>query len=290
MRDVAPTLRLMQEQDLDRADLLRQSAGWNQQIADWLRLIRYQPHGCFVAEHQERILGTVTTTSYGNKLAWIGMMLVDVEYRRKGIGTALMQRALAHLRIEAPVACIKLDATPAGRPVYERLGFQVEWDFFRWELPHPRPTEYGNVEPPPQGLEITPPAPTNAAVIQSYLDLDLRAFGQDRGEWLKQIVNAGTLITTTGGFGVLRTGSRADYLGPIIASTPETARQIISVLLAQSERPVFWDAPSPNEAAESLARQFAFQPVRTLTRMWLGQCDVQPDYGLQFGMVDPGTG
>ena len=120
--------------DLSFAEELSQLAGWNQTHQDWRRLLDYEPDGCFLADLEGRPAGTVTTTSYGTTLGWIGMMLVHPESRRQGVATALMQQSLNYLR-EKGVACIKLDATPAGQPVYERLGFTAEWEFCRWELP-----------------------------------------------------------------------------------------------------------------------------------------------------------
>ncbi|MCP4512974.1 MAG: GNAT family N-acetyltransferase, partial [Fuerstiella sp.] len=125
-------VRAMREDDLADADRLRAVAGWNQMPADWLRILRYQPDGCFVATISDAVVGTVTTTSYPHHvaigepvpLAWIGMMLVHPDQRRKGIASALMRRSVDYLN-ESGVQCIKLDATPVGEPVYARLGFQA---------------------------------------------------------------------------------------------------------------------------------------------------------------------
>ena len=91
---VSPAIRPFTRDDIAPALQLCRSAGWNQLHADWSRLIEYQPNGCFVAELDGRLVGTVTTTSYGTELAWIGMMLVHPEYRRRGIGTELMNAAM----------------------------------------------------------------------------------------------------------------------------------------------------------------------------------------------------
>jgi len=125
-------LRHLTETDLDFADRMRAALGWNQRREDWARYLRHAPDGCFLAEWEGQPAGTVTTTSYGEDLAWIGMLLVHPDYRRRGIATALMERALEHLRSRR-IRCIKLDATPEGRPVYERLGFRDEWTMQRWE-------------------------------------------------------------------------------------------------------------------------------------------------------------
>jgi len=59
-------------------------------------------------------------------------MLVHPEHRRIGIATRLMSRALEYLQ-QRQVGCIRLDATPVGRPVYEKLGFISEWQLQRWQ-------------------------------------------------------------------------------------------------------------------------------------------------------------
>src|SRR5436190_22480309 len=123
-RDFSPEaveLRVMTGLDLPAADALRREVGWNQKPQDWRRLLRLEPNGCFLAMHKGFLAGTVTTTTYGTALAWIGMMLVHPDHRRMGIATRLINRALEYLK-EREVRCVKLDATPAGQPLYEQLG------------------------------------------------------------------------------------------------------------------------------------------------------------------------
>src|SRR5438876_12316402 len=83
--------------DIPAAMRLKDAAGWNQTETDWLRLLSFSPDGCFAAEVEGRIIGTVTTIRYEDRFAWIGMMLVDSEYRGRGIGTALLTRTIDHL-------------------------------------------------------------------------------------------------------------------------------------------------------------------------------------------------
>jgi predicted N-acetyltransferase YhbS len=271
----------MREDDLPAADRLRAIAGWNQMPADWLRVLRYQPEGCFVATIGEAVMGTVTTTSYPHNvssgdfrpLGWIGMMLVHPDQRRKGIASALMQRAVKHLN-DSGVDCIKLDATPVGEPVYARLGFQREWSFNRWQ----------------KSSEESPavvPSPDTGSMASS---LDLAAFGVDRGVWLNMLAKDSTVIVNEHGFGMLRTGQIASYLGPITADGPEAAGEIADLLLKEVPGPIIWDLPSPNAAGEQLARERGFEPVRDLTRMWMGEYLVAPELKYQFGLSDPGTG
>ena len=91
-------VRLLEEADIPAALRLKELARWNQTEKDWRCLLRLEPNGCFCATSAGRIIATTTTISYGRQLAWIGMVLVDPEYRRCGIATRLMHVALDYLR------------------------------------------------------------------------------------------------------------------------------------------------------------------------------------------------
>ena len=53
-------IRSLQPSDLDFAQEVRKIAGWNQTDADWLRLINYEPDGCFLIECDGGPAGTAT--------------------------------------------------------------------------------------------------------------------------------------------------------------------------------------------------------------------------------------
>src|SRR5215211_8728516 len=98
MQEPAIDIRLLFESDIAAAMRLKDAAGWNQTEKDWLRLLALEPYGCFAAVKDGRLVGTTTTTTYGNDLAWIGMVLVDPEERHQGIATQLMNVALDYLK------------------------------------------------------------------------------------------------------------------------------------------------------------------------------------------------
>ncbi|MEI8310916.1 MAG: GNAT family N-acetyltransferase, partial [Verrucomicrobiota bacterium] len=123
-------VRLMARGDLGFANAVREQAGWNQTPQDWQALLDYSQSLCFVAEENGRPAGTVSVIRYGNCLAWIGMLLVLEECRGRGVGGALLNQALT---ASAGAKSIGLDATPAGRPLYEKNGFAVVAELSRWE-------------------------------------------------------------------------------------------------------------------------------------------------------------
>jgi len=124
-------IRCMTRADLPLVMRLKHQAGWNQTEGDLRRFLDLEPEGCFVAERASEVVGTSTTCIF-ETVAWIAMVLVDPAARGQGIGTALMRQALAFLE-ERGVRCVRLDATPLGRPIYERLGFVAQYELARFE-------------------------------------------------------------------------------------------------------------------------------------------------------------
>jgi GNAT superfamily N-acetyltransferase len=280
------TLRRLCAADLPAVDKLRADLGWNQTILDWQRLLALSPEGSFVAEQDARIVGTCTTVTYGNALAWIGMMMVHPASRGQGIGKALLQRAVDQLRRHG-VRCIKLDATPMGKPLYAGIGFVSEWTLTRWEH---QGSPLG-VEPAPDSIH--PPEEKDWPAI---LALDTQVCGVYRGSLLHSLAadSQGVLICERGGsilgFGMLRRGARADYFGPMVVH-PGIGEQLARCLLSgHDDRPVFWDIPDLNEPASDLARRLGFTFLRSLTRMYLDSNLIPSDPFCQWAIGDPATG
>jgi GNAT superfamily N-acetyltransferase len=269
-------IRLLREEDLACVDEFVQHAGWNQLRVDWLRVLQCEPNGCFAAFAQERWVGTVTTTRYGNGLGWIGMMLVHADFRRRGIATALMRRAMAYLD-DKVVRCIKLDATPEGQFVYEQLGFVTEWKFHRWE----RSTHL-----PPQSV----PCNLFGWGDERLAQFDRIAFGADRSKLLIRLAQNSFTVCDELGFGMIRSGRRASYLGPVTAATPESAERMIRMLVSSAPGRMFWDIPGGNSVAQKLAEQLGFVPVRVLTRMKRGEMLTEPKIAMQYAIAAPETG
>jgi len=257
-------LRLMTPADIPAGMRLKDIAGWNQTGADWERFLRASPEGCFVAEADGKVVGTATTIVYEERLAWIGMVLVDPDYRGRGIGTELLERTIAHLDARR-IPTMKLDATPQGRPIYERLGFVAEYEIERWELCRPAGS-------------ATAPAASAPAELEEILRVDRDIFGADRGDLLRSLdreAPAFTLAThlpgRLTGYALGRRGSLADHLGPWMARDEASARELLEEFLRRSGcETIFVDCLRENPFARRLLRQRGFRFSRPLTRMYRG--------------------
>lgn len=266
-------IRLLTEDDIPSALALCRDSGWNQLDCDWRRLIRYQPNGCFAAVVQDKLAGTATTTSFGQDLAWIGMMLVDPHQRRRGIATRLLRHAIDFLR-GTGVQSVKLDATPLGQKVYEQFGFRVESTFHRFS---------GSARGSARTAE-------SDSLSESHHLLDERAFGASRRVFLNALAGDSIVVTKPEAFAMLRSGYLATYLGPIVASCPQDARDLVSYLLSMAEGEVFWDVLDQNDEATALAHSHGFRIVRELTRMSIGQRPPWSNPKLQYGIAGPAVG
>jgi ribosomal protein S18 acetylase RimI-like enzyme len=281
-------VRAMRRSDLPFADSLRALAGWNQTLADWRRFLRMQPEGCFLAEWDGARAGTATTVVYGSDLAWIGMVLVQPEYRRRGVGRALLRKCIDYLQA-LRVRCIKLDATPEGQTGYENLGFKDEWTLRRWE------GELSTLAPEARDSHIRAWEKADALRLESY---DARAFGASRRKLILDLARqcrcALTYESHPGfptGYGLLRPGAQASYLGPVAATSPEHGIALIEALRAQGgSGRVFWDIPDLNTVAISLAARRGFRVQRSLTRMWLGDNCSAGNPLEQFALAGPELG
>lgn len=271
------SLRTMCDGDLGFANEVREIAGWNQTLADWRRFMALEPNGCFVAEWNGTLAGTATTTCYGRDLAWIGMVLVHPDFRRRGLGKALLEHCIHYLRDERKISCIKLDATPEGQMLYEKLGFHAEWSLKRWVGQGGGHTESG----------------PHDVVRETSLALDCRVFGADRSALLTSLEQGGiaSRVRDDHSFGLMRPGMRATYLGAISATTAESGKAIARELIhCAPPTPLFWDLPDANGDATRLAGELGFEAKRDLLRMYLGDNDSPGDPLGMFGICEPGLG
>ena len=93
------------------------------------------------------------------------------------------------------------------------------------------------------------------------------------------------------GYGLLRDGSSALYLGPIVAVVADAGVRLADALLARADgRKIFWDIPDGNAAAAELAVARGFTPQRPLTRMFLREDSTPGDRQQQFAIAGPEMG
>lgn len=271
----------MRPRDLGFGMELSSLAGWNQVEADWEIFLKRDPNGNFIASWQGQQAGTTTTIRYGDTLAWIGMVLVHPEFRRKGIGKALMEHSLRYLK----PAKIGLDATAAGRPLYEKLGFSAVSQWGRM------------VRMPGTVLKPNSKSSLRLADVTLITDLDAEIFGADRTFLLKSLYgqNHAVLYHRAGnqadGFLCWRKGRKAIQVGPMVAKSQGIAENLLADFLENhGDHLLFLDTFFHSDHWFGHLQTLGFELTREFSRMYLGNETLSGDVSRQFALAGPEFG
>ena len=240
---------------------LSKSAKWNQNEADW-RLMLGFGRGWGVSMPDGTLAASTLVLPYGAKFAWVAMVLVLPEHRRKGYATQLLRVALAELRKQAQTPI--LDATPDGHEVYVQEGFRDTWGFRRYVLRKKKNSTEGKIQTRPITDSDWP----------QILRLDARAFGASREILLKNLAarlpEAALVAKRRGqitGFVLGRDGREAKQVGPLIARDEKTASALLAAAVGRTRSPVYVDIADHAADLQSWAQAQGFAFQRPFTRM-----------------------
>jgi predicted N-acetyltransferase YhbS len=255
----------MTRADFPLGQRLVAQAGWNQTEADWARFLDIAPGGAFVAELDGVPAATIVTCEFG-MVAWIAMVVVEISLRGRGLAKALVAHGLEFLDARG-VRTIRLDATALGQPLYERLGFDGEYELERFE-----------------GVPVAASVPPTGCIICSFhrenlaemVALDRRAAGADRRKLLARLAADETtrLAIRDGaveGFVMSRSGRRAVQIGPCIGTAEAGACLLADAWLRYRGQPVSVDIPAVHATAGALARSQGLLVARRFLRMCRGE-------------------
>jgi GNAT superfamily N-acetyltransferase len=257
------TVRLFKKKDIPFALAQTEREGWDSTRESFEIHLAHDPEGCFIANVGDVPVGMVTATRFRDT-GWIGELIVDPVYRGRGIGTLLMERSIEFLEASG-LTTLRLEADPAGIPIYEKLGFVHEFESPRFRL------------------EKAPAHPVPAASVHSGLDLvevaafDTRIFGDDRRKLLGELFKRARAVHRSPGSGPLsgymvvqpsRAGAR---IGPWLATDPEIAEVLLRQALAELQgESVIVALPGVNREGQELLERFGFVRTPSSFRMIRG--------------------
>jgi hypothetical protein len=234
------------------------------------------------------LAASTLTLPYGGDIAWISMVLVHPQCRRRGYATRLLRRALADLALDKRLPV--LDATPAGREVYRQVGFRDTWSFRRLALDRP----WRGAAGPVGAVRVRA---LQASDWPDIAALDRSAFGADRDFLLRsfaaRLPQAALVAERDGrltGYLLGRDGREARQLGPLVARDASSAQALLAAALAAVVPPLYLDLVDRAADLHAWLAQGGFTMQRSFTRMVHGQAAAPGDDALVVCPAGPELG
>jgi predicted N-acetyltransferase YhbS len=184
-----------------------------------------------VAEQDGRVIATGASIGFGST-AWIGAIAVRPEARGDRLGHRMTEAAIEAV---GPRDTLLLLASPKGRPIYQRMGFEPEGAFRVFYGPaHAKPAERDDVRPATEAdfagiraLDVLATGEDRHAAIDASLEGSMVA---DGGVALRPPFGARPIIATDGN------GGRALFAAVLVPgirlAAPEANAPAVAALLA----------------------------------------------------------
>ena len=224
MTNTAFTVREMREVDLPTCLEFTQQVKWPHRTGDW-QLHFSQGNGSIIENAQGDIVGCILWWDYGDEYATVGLVVVPAHMQGNGLGRKLMDTVMS----QTGERSLQLVATVAGKRLYQQCGFTEAALIYQvqgqWA---------GAVEPLSSDAGIKPLDTNNLADI---IIIDDAAYGCSRASLLTAVAQQGKGLVAyrdgkAVGYAMLRTSGHGQTLGPVLADDDDTAKALISQLLA----------------------------------------------------------
>jgi len=260
--------------DAQAALVLSTEAGWNQNEADWRLFL--SKGIVFGVRDGDRLVATAALLPYSAGNAWISMVLVTADFRRRGIATKLVD---ACLRVAARRGLTTwLDATPAGAAVYGPLGFAPTLQLRRLRLTRPQGTRVSRA--------------LSAGYLNALAVRDGSAMGFDRSSLLSEFAAraASRIVCDAQAIALVRNGRTARQIGPLLADSADQALALVDAVVRSETGPWLIDAVfSQEEFLDGLVRS-GWNIERPFQRMRFGPAAIASPAQLPFAVAGPEFG
>jgi predicted N-acetyltransferase YhbS len=230
-----------------------------------------EPEGWFIAELDGQPVGMVGAVTY-ETYAYIGMMVILPSMQRRGIGQVLMGNILKWIEASGcPI--VLLDASVAGRPLYEKLDFIHDGETARYFLtgqPVRMPSPAASILISSHNIH-----PMQSADLQAVIELDTAVVGGNRAKLIRRLFAE---FSNRAFVAVDDTGRLTGYvialerrIGPIIAENITIAEALLAtVLTLPFDGTAIVIAPLNDPAIHDILIAYGFEQHRVLPHMRLG--------------------
>jgi GNAT superfamily N-acetyltransferase len=234
MADTDIVITRLTAEDAPAGLLLSTDAHWNQNEADW-RFFLDQGHVLGVRDGDGRLIASAALLPYTSGNAWISMVLVTANWRRRGLATRLVDTCLAEAAKQGLTTW--LDATPAGARVYGPLGFTPTLELRRLRLESPGPPR------------AAAPSSLSSYKLGEFISRDVSAMGFDRSSLLSELSARpnSRLLSNRSAVALVRDGRKARHIGPLFADRADRALELVAAIVRSETSPVLIDAVNSHQ-------------------------------------------
>jgi len=216
----AITFAKMDQSHLSGAMRISIDVGWPHRLEDWAFIASFSQG--VVALEEDRVVGTAIATPFG-EVGMVNLIIVDAAMRGRGLGRKLMTEAMKQIT----PSIWRLVATQDGLPLYEKLGFVATGTISQHQGP------------------VAEVAHTSTAVWANQEDMtairamDKVATRMERSTLYEALEgNARFAVlredNQVSGFAVLRNFGRGEVIGPVVATSVEDAKGLMTMIMSTS--------------------------------------------------------
>lgn len=256
-------IRRMSLADLGTALDWAAAEGWNPGIDDARCFLAADPHGFFMGTWDGEPIGCISAVAYDNAFGFIGLYIVQQEWRGKGFGMRLWNEGMAYLGERN----VGLDGVIAQQANYRKSGFVLAYRNVRY-----RGVAADCVEPLADMTVVN----ASSVPFDRLLAYDTRCFISVREAFLRAWLtqeHARAFAALDGdevrGYGVIRRCLSGYKIGPLFADDLRIARALYQRLVSSIKgETVFLDVPESNASAVALAIEHDMTSVFETARMY----------------------
>jgi GNAT superfamily N-acetyltransferase len=251
--------------------------GWNPGLYDSEAFFVTDPKGFYVGLLDGKPIGVISAVSYGD-YGFLGLYIVKPEYRGKGYGMKLTNKALNYLKGKN----IGADGVIENLKIYERINLKLKHYNARYQGAGTGIKKLNK--------NIVNLSKYSFEKLSSY---DTKVFGFKRTRFLKAWINQPETIAfgliakeRLRGYGVIRKCYTGYKIAPIFADSKEIAETLFQSLRGQvcDNNKVFLDIPEVNKEAVSIINKYKMKKVFSTGRIYTKG---QPNFPLEkwFGIT-----
>ncbi len=281
------------EYDIPEAMELKNALGWNQTVADWKRFIFLAGEGNFKVAI-DRHLAATCFLFIRDHIAWLAMLIVKEEYKRRGVGRALIEKSLEYCK-DRGITLIKLDGTQEAYPLYRGFGFLDEGEVGMFKG---RIGSLNNAGSHASGLKLKQ---VDVKDLDGIISIDTEAFGVSRAATIERLLldypGRGFVSgeKEISGYILFKPGHHSYQIGPLIASSRKEAEVLLQAVierigLENGKADISIFSPLNYTAAAQLFERKGFTCVRRLIRMYKGKNMLRGRAKMLYALSGPEKG